>query len=137
MFRCLSCPARFTSQRDLFFHLKSHYEPEADDVAIGHDDVVSYDYPAEDNYGEEELQQDLKPEIVMAPPPPKVQKISKTSLCNKYSWLSLSGEGDVQVINNSEFTLLRQKAIETFSLIRRRLILCYTHWSVNFWRDLY
>ena len=99
MFRCLSCPARFTSQRDLFFHLKAHYEPEVDDGAVGHE-VVTYDYPADDDYGEEEAEQDLKPEIVMAPPAPKVQKISKSSLCSKYSWLNLSGEGDVQVIHS-------------------------------------
>jgi hypothetical protein len=70
-FRCLTCHSRYTSQRDLFFHLKTHYEP--DDVE---NDADSKDVKGNDN---------------------KTEKTSE-QLCTEYPWLLVTGEVENRVI---------------------------------------
>ena len=100
MIQCLSCPAQFRDQRELFFHLKSHYEPESEQVDEQDDqddqDLNQEFNPAklptaktlkqEQDYTDDSDYQDFSQEDEPVKGS-KAKMLDKASLCKKYLWL--------------------------------------------------
>ena len=125
--QCLSCPAQFRDQRELFFHLKSHYEPES---------VQSEEVDEQDDRDDQDLNQEFNPaklstakileeeqgytddsdcqDFSQEDEPVKrseAKMLDKIALCKKYLWLGVFEDEGKEVRNHSVMLTLESQCL--------------------------